>query len=216
MNDELEDDTLRRLLEAAAKLPREAAPPANAWRVIRGRIDASRVQPISPEVGGSALGRPTRWWPIAAAAALLLVAGTAIVTQRGQTRKPLSIALQPEAVPLPTPPETLSTSPVVRAVTGTPVALASSNPALAAALNQYQLASHELEAAVVAQTAGLPPATREVVRRSIETIDSAIADLRAALGSDPRNASLGQYLAAAYQQKLDFLKRVRAMPGAGM
>lgn len=216
MNDELEDDNLRRLLDAVAELPREVTPPANAWNAIRKRIDAKRVQSISREVGGSGGRRPIRWWPIAAAATLLLVAGTAIVTRKGKAREQQPMAMQPEAGPLPTPRETLSTNSVVRAITVVPAALASSNPGLAAALEQYRQASRELEAAVVAQTAAMPPATREVVRRSMETIDSAIADLRAALSSDPRNPSLGQYLSAAYEQKLDFLKRVRAMPGAGM
>ena len=216
MNDELESEELRRLLDATAQLQREVEPAANAWNEIRSRIDSERVRFITPGADGSATRRPMRWWPIAAAATLLLVAGTAIVTRKGKARERQPMAMQPDAVPLPTPPETLSKIPVVRAVTGTPVALATRNPALVAVLDQYQLASRELEAVVIAQTASLPPATREVVRRSIETIDSAIADLRAALSSDPRNPSLGQYLSAAYEQKLDFLKRVRAMPGAGM
>jgi hypothetical protein len=219
MNDDLnplESERLRRLLAAAAELPREATPPEGAWPAIRRRIDAARVHAIAPGTVAAPERRPARWWPLAAAAALVVVAGSVIVTRREQAPEQPSIAAEPERVPLPAAPDAPATQSPVRALMAVPAGLTANNPTLAAVLEQYQQASRELEVSVATQTAALPPATREVVRRSLATIDAAITDLRQALGSDPRNASLGQYLSAAYEQKLDFLKRVRAMPGAGM
>jgi hypothetical protein len=90
------------------------------------------------------------------------------------------------------------------------------NPRLESVLAEYQQASRELEADVSQRTAGLSPATREVVRRSLATIDTAIADLRSALSANPRDAAAAQSLSIVYERKLDFLKRVRSLPGTGM
>jgi len=103
-----------------------------------------------------------------------------------------------------------------RAGTAVPVTLASANPTLAVVLEQYQKASRELEAEATQRSNALSPETREVVRRSLATIDSALADLRAALGADPRDASAGRALSLVYERKLDFLRRVRVLPAAGM
>jgi hypothetical protein len=230
MNDDMqgserEDERLRRLLDAAAELPREAEPPRDAWNSIRARIDAQRVQAIAPGTGTGAPRRATRWWRLAAAATIVVAIGLSVMSQRRGKATMLpngdstSVVAVPPTVP-PQPDTKLDSQPVTArrpiALTTVPTSLAASNPSLATAIDQYQQAARELEAAVIPRTANLPPATRDVVRRSLATIDSAIADLRTALGSDPRNAAVGQYLSAAYEQKLDFLKRVRSMPGAGM
>ena len=222
MNDEtnpLEGDRLRQLLDAAARLPREAAPPADAWPAIKQRIEAGRVRAIASGADAPANRRNFRWWPVAAAATVLLAAGLFLTTRgRGKAARQslagsgATIAPVPPVVPVDSPP---GQGPV-RAVTTIPVLLSARNPALAAAIDQYHQATRELEAVVAPRAAELPPATRDVVRRSLATIDSAITDLRIALGHDPGNAALGQYLTAVYDRKLDFLKRVRALPGAGL
>ena len=216
----IQGERLRRLLDAAAQLPRETPPPADAWNAIRRRIDAQRVVAIAPGLERRAR-RGLQWWPIATAATVLLMVGFFFAMRGRGKAAPADVAggandVPRLAVPTPYPESRDSVRGPVRAVTSVPATLASSNPALAAAIEQYRQAVRELESAVAARTEALPPQTREVVRRSLATIDAAIADLRTALGNDPANTTVGQYLTAVYEQKLDFLKRVRAMPGAGM
>ena len=57
------------------------------------------------------------------------------------------------------------------------------------------------------RSANLSPETREALRRNLEIIDRAIADIRAALAEDP-DAAGSEMLAAMYQQKLQLLWRV--------
>ena len=219
MHDSLDDERLRRLLDEAANLPREVEPPAGAWQSIRGRIDAQRVVPIGPNTGTRARRSNARWWRLAAAGVVVVGVSVAVVSERrakAAESASTDVAASAPAVPIPAPTDSLPGRSAQPPVSAAPVSLTKSNPALAAALDQYQQASHELEEAVTDRATTLSPQTREVVRRSLATIDGAITDLRAALGSDPRNAALGSYLSAAYEQKLDFLKRVRAIPGAGM
>ena len=219
--DELEDERLRRLLAAAAQLPTEAAVPNGTWDLIRTRIDTGRVRSIAPggANGGTTHTSRTHWWWLTAAAVVLVaVSVTFQPARRGKAMVTTAHDSSAQVATTPfTPSPDSSSSPLAGGpAIAVPVAVSSANPALAAALDQYHAATRELEAEVAAHTAALPPATREVVRRSLATIDSAITDLRMALGSDPRNASVGQYLGAMYEQKLDFLKRVRAIPAAGM
>jgi hypothetical protein len=53
----------------------------------------------------------------------------------------------------------------------------------------------------------LSPATVRVVERSLATIDTAIAEARAALASDPANRSLVEILSANYERKVELLQR---------
>lgn len=218
----LENERLRRLLDAAATLPREVPPPADAWNAIRRQIETQRVVPIGPGAGRRA-DRGIAWWPIATAATVLLMVGFFFAMRGRGKAAPADFAGAtrggdtPRVIaPVPGPVMRDSVQEPARAIPATPVASVASNPVMAAAIEQYRQATRELEAVVVARTAALPPETREVVRRSLATIDAAISDLRTALGHDPANAAVGQYLTAVYERKLEFLKRVRAMPGAGM
>jgi hypothetical protein len=207
--DELDPEKLERLLEDVARLPREVEPQADAWPAIRQRIEAQRVRSIAPaSIETPARRRLTRW--IAAAAGLVIVVGTTLVLSNGgKSPEPQQVAADSA------PPSTLL-PPVGGDTPLVPASLATANPSLAAVLDQYHQASRELEAEVASRTAELSPATREVVRRSLATIDTAIADLRAALGANPRDAAAGQAISTVYERKLEFLKRVRALPAVGM
>lgn len=215
--DELDPVRLERLLAEAAQLPREAEPPVGAWQAIRARIDSQRVLPITAGADRRPVRHAVRWWPVTAAAILLLAVGLSFAL-RGRSKAALPSMVEVPMTPLPAPaaPDLPDSQGTVRAMTAIPASLSASNPALAASIDQYQAAARELEAAVSERTAALSPQTREVVRRSLATIDTAIADLRAALGHTPTDARVGQSLSAVYEQKLDFLKRVRALPAAGM
>jgi hypothetical protein len=207
--DELDPEKLERLLEDVARLPREVEPQSDAWPAIRQRIEAQRVRSIAPASTGTPAPRSlTRW--IAAAAGLVIVVGTTLVLSNGgKSPDPQQVAADSA------PPSTLL-PPVGGDTPLVPASLATANPSLAAVLDQYHQASRELEAEVASRTAELSPATREVVRRSLATIDTAIADLRAALGANPRDAAAGQAISTVYERKLEFLKRVRALPAVGM
>jgi hypothetical protein len=207
--DELDPEKLERLLEEVARLPREVEPQSDAWPAIRQRIEAQRVRSIAPASTGTPAPRSlTRW--IAAAAGLVIVVGTTLVLSNGgKSPEPQQVAADSA------PPSTLL-PPVGGDTPLVPASLATANPSLAAVLDQYHQASRELEAEVASRTANLSPATREVVRRSLATIDTAIADLRAALGANPRDEAAGQAISTVYERKLEFLKRVRALPAVGM
>jgi len=65
----------------------------------------------------------------------------------------------------------------------------------------------ELQLAVDTQRGQLSPKTIRTVDRSLAVVDSAIAEARAALLSDPNNQMLVDLLSASYQRKLDLLRR---------
>jgi len=71
----------------------------------------------------------------------------------------------------------------------------------------YERSVSELSALYDRRAASLDPATREVLERSIKTIDDALEDARVALMQDPANAEVRAFVESAYQQKLDFLRR---------
>lgn len=87
--------------------------------------------------------------------------------------------------------------------TGTGAAL--SNPDLG--FVAYERSVSDLAALYERRAASLDPATREVLERSIKTIDEALEDARLALHRDPANAEVRAFVESAYQQKLDFLRR---------
>jgi len=77
---------------------------------------------------------------------------------------------------------------------------------------RFLTASQELLAGLEAQD--LSPETMEIVRRNLEVIDAAIAELQAALERDPGNGELTRMLLATYQRKIDLLEQA-ARSGEG-
>jgi anti-sigma factor ChrR (cupin superfamily) len=61
----------------------------------------------------------------------------------------------------------------------------------------------------------LDPATVEVLERSLESIDQAIGDARAALEADPGNEQIARQLDNTMQKKLDVLRRAQRVQRAG-
>ena len=64
-----------------------------------------------------------------------------------------------------------------------------------------------LERALEASRERLDPATVEVVESSLEAINQALADARAALEADPANPHLQRQLESTMQKKLALLRR---------
>jgi hypothetical protein len=54
----------------------------------------------------------------------------------------------------------------------------------------------------------LSPETLASVRKNMEVIDSALAEVRAALQRDPGNSELTRMLVATHRKKVDTLRRV--------
>jgi hypothetical protein len=127
-----------------------------------------------------------RWWHngwLATAAAILLVVGTAILTpnlaRRGKAK--------------------------AKAVESRPVA---AQPVVLLAVDRnYASTVAELRATLDAQRPALAPSTVRAVERSLAVIDSAIAEARQALASDPANQALVDILSAHYERKVDLLQR---------
>lgn len=163
------------LLERARALPRDVAPPADAWEEIRKTVRSPAARERRPEP------RRARW-PLAAAAAVLVVAAASTVWMlRGESDRPGAPPSYAAA------PATLATFAPVEA--------------------RYVLAAAELEQTLDEKRPMLDPATIATVERSLTTIDGAIAEARAALMRDPGNGTLSRLLASSYEQKVTLLRR---------
>jgi anti-sigma factor RsiW len=66
----------------------------------------------------------------------------------------------------------------------------------------------ELQRALDLHRGSLDPTTIEVVERSLESIDDAIADARSALAADPGNENLHRQLDSTMRKKVELLRRV--------
>ena len=177
---------LRAILERAASLGSRVDPPSAAWSSIRGRLEAHPVRPT----------RSSRWWRAdswvtRAAAAILLVVGSSMLTVvalRSRDRAPASSAdgSRPAAVATPA---------AVRAVD-----------------DNYARVLEELTTTFREQRGSLTPATIATLERTLRIIDEAIAEARNALAADPGNAALLDVLSANYEQKVQLLRRASELP----
>lgn len=189
---------LRALLAAAAALPRELAPERDAWPGLRATL-ATRMTRVAPRTdadagpqAGTHAGR-ARWLRVQwlrtslAAAAVLLV----VVAGWGALRRVTPHATAPA-------PAVAVTSPTV------------TSPAARSHLaveRDYARAAAELTAQLEATRSRLSPAAVATVERSLATIDSALAEARAALAADPANPDVAYFVTASYEQKLALLRR---------
>lgn len=120
---------------------------------------------------------------IAAAAAIVIVAGLSVLMP-GSTGKAKGAKL----------PGTLSVA-------------SPASAALVSVERQYAGTLDELRRSLDSQRSTLSPATVRIVERSLATIDTAIAEARAALASDPANQALSEILSAVYERKVELLQR---------
>ena len=193
MNDEpLNDDMLRDLQRRTAELPREIAPPPEAWAEIKAQIDVD-----SASRGVSSIGRRALWQrpSLLAAAAILLVAGASITTAllingRLKANGATSVAKS----------DTASTS-------GIPATLAE----FTAVENDYISTANRLSEVIESGQVDLAPETVAKLRESLRVIDAAILEARRALAADPANKALMEILSTSYSQKVDLLRRTAEM-----
>ena len=180
-------DGLRAVLADLAALPRALAPARDLLPGIHARMDE-----VKPTQIGLAYNRAqaTRalWslrWPLAAAALLLMIA-TAVVTRIWTVRSDNGAALAAARPGL--------------LVRHQPVALQS----------KYEQAIVELEQLVETQRAQLSPTTLRLLEENLRVIDRAIRESRAALEQDPNNPLIHDGLQSAFEQKLNLLRRATA------
>ena len=136
---------------------------------------------------GRAPVAPTRqWWHngwLLIAAGIVLVIGTFTVATSTAPRAKGAKLRQPEVAALPSP------------------------SALLAVDNNYAATVSQLREALESQRAALAPSTIRTVEGSLAVIDSAIAEARRALASDPANAMLVDILSTQYERKVELLQR---------
>ncbi len=195
----LDEESLRQLQAATAKLPREITPPADAWATIKAQIDLSKSSSVPRGVSRQAYWqRPT----FLAAAALLLVAGSSIVTAVALNRRTVTPAS-----------EVASQSATSRQDNAAP--RASGAPATLVEFtvveNDYISTTNRLSAILDSDQTELSPETIAKLKESLRIIDAAILEARRALAADPANKQLIEMLSTSYNQKVDLLKRTTEM-----
>jgi predicted anti-sigma-YlaC factor YlaD len=96
-----------------------------------------------------------------------------------------------------------------------PAAVATMPAGVVEAERRYGETAAELAAAYAGARERMDPATRALVERNLATVERALAETRAALALDPRNASLATLVHAAWRRKLDFLEHAAALDREG-
>lgn len=188
---------LRRVVARAQALD-DTPPASDLWPAIARRIGSSSGADVPDVIDLSARRARRRvsfTLPQLAAAgiALMLVSG-------GVVWRALSRADTPVAVtPAPTP--------VVSAPDGVPVVFGDNEP--------YDQVIARLERLLVEHRGALDTATVLILEKNLEIIDRAIAESRAALAADPANVYLNHHLARTMRRKVDLLRQVSALAGAG-
>lgn len=182
-----------------AQAPAGALPvaPSPDMKVIR--LDAARA-------AKPAGARFSFTLPQLAAAAVLLMAvgGTAVYLMAGGSlggsgNTPVAMEMTQGTIVL-----AAGAPEAVRQVSATPPAV-----------QRYESEVAELEQALEDARHRLDPATVDVVERSLESIDLAIADARAALAADPANPHLNRKLENTLEKKLAVLSRASGVQRGG-
>lgn len=177
--------SLQRLLAAARNLPSAVDPPRDLWPEVEASL------PLGP----SAAQRGRLPW-LAAAAALVILLGAGVYLAWNGRGGPPQVA---DGGPVP----------------------AAANKSLPASAEEHQESLGALEAAFATTRQQLladleetarnqgpdsePSEAELVVRRNLETIEQAIAEIRAALEKEPGNRQLQRRLLASYQQEMELL-----------
>jgi anti-sigma factor RsiW len=170
-------------IRAAARTLDRLAPPPRVWSNISAAL-AARPR--------GAWWRPaTSWTPLAAAAALLLVAG---LTTWLMVREVPSVA--PAARTRSAPAATAANTELVQSV----------ETELKLAEEHYQKAIAGLEQITRTESAALDPQVAAVIQKNLDVIDHAIGESRAALQSQPASQVAQESLFEALRNKVALLQ----------
>ena len=189
------------LVSSASELPKTVFPPDDLWMDLRKSLDDRKeiVLPTSSISGDGGSGSTVfrqlsgRLGVLLAVAAVVLIALSSGITVLVLRKDADHVAIgRSGAIP----------------VEPRPVVPGAVLPAgFRQTENEFNRTIQELQLAVDTQRGQLSPETIRTVDRSLAVVDSAIAEARAALLSDPNNQMLVDLLAASYQRKLDLLRR---------
>ena len=162
---------------------------------IRGLRDRGPDHDLWPEISTRISRRGPRMlqirWPVAAAAALTLLAGGAALSR---------VALPGTAVPtVPVATNTAAEPSVVL-----PAGFNRAEATLAEAIDQ-------LEAAYQAAAPTLDPEVRTAIAQTLASLDTAIVDARTRAGSAPTDVDAARYLTRTMQRKLSVLRTAATM-----
>jgi hypothetical protein len=177
----VDGDPMTRLDEALDLLPRGIEPPRDLWLDIAARLEARPA-------------RPTRRWPWLAAAGVLLVIGSSLITA-SLLRREETVAVQP---PAPGPEAAMT-----RAAFGPGQSLGPSYDAI-----RLQLAD-----SLAARIDRLPPAARAKLEANLAELRRATAEINAALELRPGDPLLEELLINSYQDELAVLANVNQLTG---
>ena len=175
------DASERRLDEALERLPRSLEPGRDLWPAIAAQLAPRGV-------------RSRRAWPWAAAAGLLLVLGSSLITAALLQRAPPRVAQEPP----------------VRVEPAYSTAAFGPGHTLDPA---YDAARRELLRSLAARIDRLPPDVRGQVERNLAVIGQASAEINAALALSPGDPLLEELLINTYQDELAMLASVNQLTG---
>ncbi len=217
----------------AEALP-QLTPSRDLWSGIAERIDARVIPMEAPRITRDIPRRRLWLRPAVAAAALVVVtAGTTYVLTRAQISGSTPTTLATAARPTEQPPVLVAeanatihstaterpdtTAPVKRTPSMTSasaptVRLASAKPAMDAADPVFASEITKLRRIVRDRRAQLDPKTVAVLEQSIAVIDSAIAQSRAALAKDPASGFLATQLNHSLEKKVELLRTAALLP----
>src|SRR3954470_2932244 len=183
-----EVESLRRILERAADLPKSIDPPAEAWSNIRSAILRGETVGASRRSGAGVAFWRRPWVMVAAAAVVVAVLSSAMTALYLNSRLP--------SLPVAT-----------SAQDSSPGAGSGTLAEFTVQENNYLRQASMLQDLLDQQESSLAPETVAQLKTSLRTIDEAISEARTALARDPSNKLLVQMLSANYKQKVDLLRR---------
>lgn len=175
-----------RAIVAAAPGYSGREPARDLWKDIEQRLDEAEVLPIGTRPSAVPPSRRRFGWRelIAASIVMAVVGGGSVwvALSRGGTE------VQTAATPATGPDSNIVGS------------------AVGFAEQQYDSAVRDLEQALAAGRDRLDSATVRTIEQSIDRIDAAIAEARAAIQRDPSSSYLGRQIAANMRRKLNLLR----------
>lgn len=194
MTDDMMDDRRLRELQAMTdRLPREIAPPPEAWDAVRAQIERDGAAQVSPRAARGALWQRPEFL---IAASLVLVVGSSAITY--------NVARDGvDSMPAPVAQTDRGGQTAVRTV--------STLAQFTGKEDEYLRRVSGLVAIMESGDVDLAPETIQKVKESLAIIDAAILEARAALARDPANGELIQMLESTYEKKLDLLHRTTEM-----
>jgi hypothetical protein len=173
-----------RLVKRLDELAHDVPPTRDLWPAISAAIEADAAASAAPARGARRYG----WRPAAA-----LAAAVALVTVGVYIGK----AITPVASP------TVAQRPMTAGVV----------PAAFERDANYRKQRDELMGEVQKRLQAMPPAERDKVSASLNTLRRSITEIEAALGRDPANALLQELLVSSCQEEMRALTAVREAGG---